>query len=148
MPDNQLTHYGVPGMKWGQRRAEGSVSGGVGQFRAGNSGGLKRSPNRTVAQKLTPKSRQDKYAPAKVKKQLTQDQKEMRTALILAGASVAARLAIPLAVTAIGAAQDRKNKALVDELFKSSSNAFSDSKGIGAQPVISLLKDADGVFRR
>ena len=129
MPTNELRHYGVPGMRWGRRKAG------------------------AVAQRVVPASRQAKFTPAKVKKTLTEEQqknrKEFRRAAILTGVSIAARLAIPVAIKVITAkenAQTRKGAKLVAEMMTQKNNDFAGTNGIGSQPMVTLLKGASGRF--
>lgn len=129
MPSNELRHYGVPGMRWGRRKAG------------------------AVAQKVVPAGRQAKFTPTKVKKTLSDEQmqrrKEIRTAAILAGASFAARMAIPIAIRVVIAqdnAKTRKGAKLVAEMMTQKNNEFAGTNGIGAQPVVTLLKNASGRF--
>jgi hypothetical protein len=106
-----------------------------------------------VAQKVVPASRQAKFTPTKVKKTLTDEQKEfrgeLRRAAIITGVSVAARLAIPVAIKVVMAkdnAQTRKGAKLVAEMMTQKNNDFAGTNGIGSQPMVTLLKGASGRF--
>ena len=129
MPTNELRHYGVPGMRWGRRKAG------------------------AAAQKIVPAGRQAKFTPTKVKKTISDEQmqrrKEIRNAAIFAGASFAARMAIPIAIRVITAkdnAQTRKGAKLVAEMMTQKNNDFAGTNGIGSQPMVTLLKGASGRF--
>lgn len=151
MPSNELRHYGVPGMRWGRRKASSDSSSSSGRAPGTRTQAVRRVAANTAKASVglgrDPRTGEKKLVQKLVDKDKLSGKDKRVVAQIALGVTLMAAPhilnALDTGMGALGTAAAAKNAARGAAATR---NLFADSKGIASYATVALKQGANGRF--
>lgn len=147
MPSNELRHYGVPGMRWGRRKASSDSSGSSGRAPGTRTQGVRRVVAKTAQATVGNKPvEKNTFQKLRDKEKLSGKDKRQIAQVALGVTLIAAPHileAMGTGMNALGNAAAAKNAARGAAATR---NLFADNKGVASYATVALKQGANGRF--